>query len=377
LTSAVLGREGSTALDLPPSAGERGPGRRRPVFYNRAMATDRDIGVALANAIARSDGPGRLRGWEMLAATGVRGLRVLHESPLESSLLLTERDPEAFRVLEANAQRYRALGASARLYDARSAVEGGPFDLVDLDPYGTPAPFLPAALDALAPGGLLAVTATDMRVLAGVEHRACELRYAARPVRGRLGPEGGLRILLAWIDRAAAERGRRIRPIAAYVRDHHVRAYLRLEADDDRSPRPIELLQVDQFSGPRLPGDGPYGPLWVGPLFDPAVVRSLECPTTAEHPAETDRFLARLREEAGVDAPFYYEPNELARALRLERPPPVAELLNRLQDEGWAVARSHARPGALRTPAPRTVVEAAAAQASPRTTGSSRSCALP
>ena len=39
------------------------------------------------------------------------------------------------------------------------------FEVVDLDPYGTAVPFLESAISAMADGGLLAVTCTDMAVL--------------------------------------------------------------------------------------------------------------------------------------------------------------------------------------------------------------------
>jgi tRNA (guanine26-N2/guanine27-N2)-dimethyltransferase len=39
------------------------------------------------------------------------------------------------------------------------------FDVIDLDPYGTAVPFLESTLNALADGGLIAVTFTDMAVL--------------------------------------------------------------------------------------------------------------------------------------------------------------------------------------------------------------------
>ena len=41
------------------------------------------------------------------------------------------------------------------------------FDVVDLDPYGTPAMFLDSAVQTCVDGGLMAVTATDMAVLCG------------------------------------------------------------------------------------------------------------------------------------------------------------------------------------------------------------------
>jgi len=40
------------------------------------------------------------------------------------------------------------------------------FDVIDLDPYGSPSPFLDAAVQSVADGGLLCVTATDMAVRA-------------------------------------------------------------------------------------------------------------------------------------------------------------------------------------------------------------------
>lgn len=43
-------------------------------------------------------------------------------------------------------------------------------DVVDLDPYGTAAPFVDAAIGCIADGGLLAVTCTDLAVLAGSQY---------------------------------------------------------------------------------------------------------------------------------------------------------------------------------------------------------------
>ena len=39
--------------------------------------------------------------------------------------------------------------------------------MVDLDPYGTPTMFLDSALQTVADGGLMCISATDMAVLCG------------------------------------------------------------------------------------------------------------------------------------------------------------------------------------------------------------------
>lgn len=47
------------------------------------------------------------------------------------------------------------------------------FDVVDLDPYGSAAPFIDAAVQAVADGGLLCVTCTDLAVLNGNHPEVC------------------------------------------------------------------------------------------------------------------------------------------------------------------------------------------------------------
>jgi tRNA (guanine26-N2/guanine27-N2)-dimethyltransferase len=320
------------------------------------MAGDRDLAVAVGRAWSLRTGTGR-SGWEVTAATGVRGLRILHESGGFSTFLLTEAQPDAARVLARNVAHFD--GASSAQVDGREPPVRDGFDYVDIDPYGSPAEFVPGALAALRPGGLLAVTATDMMVLAGVQPGACERRYGSRPVRGRLGPEGGLRILIAYLAREARARGRSVRPLLAYARDHHLRVYLEVGPPIDAAD-PIGAVDPATWTGPVLGSRGPYGPLWLGPMFDADLVRALRPPRDCATPAETTAFLARLAEEVDADVPFYYESNRLARELRLREPPPLRALLDALRARGYRAARTHARPEGFRTDAERSVVESIA-----------------
>jgi len=317
------------------------------------MAADRDLAVAVARAIFDRP-PVPRSGWEMTAATGVRGLRILVESGSFTSFTFTESSPEAFAVLRENVAR--VPGAAAVQADARTWTPPTAFDYVDLDPYGSPIPFVRSALSGVGPNGVLAVTATDMMVLAGAQPKACAARYGARPVRGRLGPEGGLRILLAFLAREAAARDRSVRPLLAYARDHYVRVYLELGPPSGRDP-PVGTIDPATWDGPRVGDRGPYGPLWLGPLFDPDVVGRLTVPEGAARPREVDQFICRVREEVTVDRPFYYEANVLAAQLALGEPPSLAAIAEGLRSIGFRSARTHARPEGFRTDAPRETVE--------------------
>lgn len=317
------------------------------------MAGDRDLGVAFARALPPPV-HGLRTGWEMTAATGVRGLRLLRESGTFNAFTFSEANPEACRVLRENAARFP--GASAVEEDARVAPAGSPFDYVDLDPYGTPAPFVRTALSSVRPGGVVGVTATDMMVLAGAQPSVCWRRYGARPVRGRLGPEGGLRILLAQLARDAEALGRSIRPMLAYSRDHYVRAYVEVNDRSDTAV-PVGVIDPETWPGPWVGDQGPYGPLWLGPLFDADLVARLEVPDGAARAREVEQFISRLKEEVTADRPFYFESNVLASRLELAEPPSLQAVEEGLRSLGFRVARTHARPEGFRTDAPRTVVE--------------------
>ena len=348
---------------LPNPQGDRGPASRRPVFYNGAMALDRDLHVAVARAWALGRGePGTA--WEMLAATGVRGLRVLVESGALSQLLSTDSGGPASVVLDANAARYADRGARSQRWDARRPPTGGPFDHVDLDPFGSPLPFLDAAFDALVPGGLLSVTATDLIVLAGVDAEATRRRYGATPVRGRLGPEGGLRILLRTLSDRAVARGRRIRPLLAYLKDHYVRAYI-VVASGEGAP-PVGEIDAETWTGPPLGTRATVGPMWLGPLFDRTFLDRLKVPPGAVRPSELTALLARFRDESAADVPFYYEPNTIAKEAGLSAPPSTDRLIEGLRAGGHVSGRTHARDGAFRTRATRAEVYELAGGLPPR-----------
>jgi tRNA (guanine26-N2/guanine27-N2)-dimethyltransferase len=324
------------------------------------MAADRDLNVAVVTAWRQNAGPGR-RGWEMLAATGARGLRLVHEAGGFSSFALTERDPSALELLRRNAAPFAAEGARADLHDARIPLATSSFDYVDLDPYGTPLPFLDSALDAVVAGGLLAVTATDTRVLAGAQAGVAERRYGGHPIRGRLGPEGGLRLLLAHVARRAGDRGQYILPRLAYVGDHHVRAYLTVGTRETGAAEPpVALLDPTSWTGPHLGPGGPFGPMWVGPLFDPEFIARLRVPATSAEPRRTAKVIETLQAECSVDRPFYYETNVLARELHLAEPPSPTALGAELLRRGHRAVPTHARAGAFRTDATYAAVAEAA-----------------
>ncbi|MEQ2206893.1 hypothetical protein XENOCAPTIV_004267 [Xenoophorus captivus] len=73
--------------------------------------------------------------------------------------------------------------ASMLMYEMRGKKER--YDVIDLDPYGSPAAFLDAAVQAISEGGLLCVTCTDMAVMAGNSGETCYSKYGSVSIKAK------------------------------------------------------------------------------------------------------------------------------------------------------------------------------------------------
>lgn len=102
------------------------------------------------------------------------------------------------------------------------------YDVIDLDPYGSPCQLLDTALCAINNGGLLAVTCTDMAVLCGNEVRACWSKYRSVSHHKTYWHEQALRILLYTIDTAACRLGKNIEPVISMSIDFYIRVFVRV-----------------------------------------------------------------------------------------------------------------------------------------------------
>ncbi len=86
------------------------------------------------------------------------------------------------------------------------------FHIVDIDPFGTPSPFLDAASASV--WNMLSVTATDTAPLCGAHMKAGIRKYAAVPLNTEYHSEmGGLRVLLGACARELAKHEKGMLPL--------------------------------------------------------------------------------------------------------------------------------------------------------------------
>ncbi|MEM4427427.1 MAG: 50S ribosomal protein L11 methyltransferase, partial [Zestosphaera sp.] len=155
-----------------------------PVFYNPAQTLNRDVSVLVLSALLRTQDFERpVRVADPFSGTGVRAVRYAVEVPGVDEVYANDLDPKAFELIKENVRmnkvqdRVRVFrgDANAILYMLKSL--GYSFVFVDIDPYGTPAPYVDAGVWTTRNSGVLAITATDTAPLSGSRHLAGSRRY--------------------------------------------------------------------------------------------------------------------------------------------------------------------------------------------------------
>lgn len=186
---------------------------------------------------------------DALSASGLRALRYAHELPFVSAVTANDLSPSAADTIKANvahngledkvqvnnddalALMYRAIADDLSNKDRHgNPGRAHKFDVIDLDPYGTAAPFFDAAVQAIRDdGGLLCITCTDSSVWAGHSYsEKCYALYGGVPVHGGHSHEVGLRLILHGVATSAARYGLHIEPLLSLSIDFYTKFFIKV-----------------------------------------------------------------------------------------------------------------------------------------------------
>ncbi|XP_074990265.1 tRNA (guanine(26)-N(2))-dimethyltransferase isoform X4 [Calonectris borealis] len=315
---------------------------------------------------------GGLRVLEALAASGLRSIRFAKEVPGLRAVVANDFSARAVELMSRNVAFNEVGGlvaphmADARMLMYQCKADREPFDVIDLDPYGSPAPFLDAAVQAVSEGGLLCVTCTDMGVMAGNSAETCYSKYGAVSLKGKFCHEMALRIILHSLDSRANCYQRFIVPLLSVSADFYVRVFVRVFTGQAK----VKASASFKYGAATGPPVGPTcefcqqrhqlgGPMWAEPLHDPAfverVLAALESSPGRFQTEERMRgMLSVITEELG-DVPLYYTLDGLSSTIHCNTPS-LLQFRSALLHAGYRVSLSHACKNAVKTDAPPAVL---------------------
>lgn len=345
-----------------------------PVFFNPYSKPNRDLTVLFLSAWFEGR---RIRVCDALAGAGVRSIRILLETGVVGEVTANDISPRACEIIKLNVglNRLEELVEITCMDANRLLAECGRdrprYDYVDIDPAGSPAPFIENGIRGCGRGGVIGATATDMPALVGVKPESCLRKYDAKPLRAPFSKEIALRILAGFIVRSAARLGLAATPLLSFSKDHYIRVFAMLErgrrAANERlrlvgwisyCPACLAIYAAERFEQPITTCEAcgrriEYaGPAWIGELTSSDLAekiysRALEAP---ELYRESLKLLDGLRrEDHGLLG--YHPINHLARVFGYSpvKPSSLVEGLRRL---GYRASPSHIDPSGVKTDAP-------------------------
>ena len=337
------------------------------VFFNPEMELCRSL-FSLAVGAAG----GKISVVDAMCASGARGLRYKLENKNVGKLALVDANRKAVACARKNALKNK-VKCSVACMDANEFLRENAFDFVELDPFGSPQPFLRDAARCLAAnrGGFLSATATDVAVLCGAHHAACLKNYAAMPLNNEFCHESACRILAAAVAREFAPLNLAATPIFTLSHRHYVKVLFRAEEGAEKAVDAMKKIGYVSYcpacqwrEGRRLPlrKDCPHcgallqfgGPLYLGAPWDSALVEKmilLNAERKGSKAKEIEKLLSTVRDEAKIASIGYYDLHVVAKKHGC-RILPIDDAVEALHKAGFLASRTHFCPTAVRTDAP-------------------------
>lgn len=337
--------EGKVSVLVNGAKHDSGPGSKITGFYNPVMMFNRDVHVSFLRALGMESKRTFLDG---LSSTGIRGIRVGLELDEAPRLVLNDINPKSCELINENLER-NGMDARVECGNVNALMSREYFDHIDLDPYGTPAPYLDTALQSLKDHGILSVTATDTAALTGSKPRVSWRRYGIKLELLPAMREISLRALLGFIATTAARHEKGIQSLLVHASEHYVRAYVKVRKGAGRADSSLEQLKRFGKNWRCLEEDE-LGPIWWGPLFNMTVLDKMQNWPWLGTGENLEKHTALWREEAPLP-PLYYHSDRVAQEIG-GSPPGMEQILASLKERGFQAGRTHFEPKGFKTDAP-------------------------
>lgn len=383
------------------------------VFYNPIQQFNRDLSIMAIKAydeirhekiqaIKKKSKNKRtklngLKILESLAASGLRSCRYGLEIPEAGKIVANDMLAEAVKSINKNVE-YNKLTDKvvANQGDAIKFMGSTDekFHIVDLDPYGTAAPFIDSAIQCLEDDGMLLVTCTDAGVLAGSGYpEKCFALYGGNNfgnayVNGESNHEVGIRLILNLIASTAAKYKKTIEPMLSLSIDYYFRVLVKVKTSPinvknhasetmltygcngcgHKIVQPLGMKNNTKFQYPKLQGPissncqycgtsyNVAGPMYAGNLHNREFIdkvlkinESSDKEIYATH--ERIKGMLTLASNELDDAPFFFNLNQLC---SIFKSPPISieQYTKAVGNLGYKVSLTHAKKNCVKTNLP-------------------------
>lgn len=347
---------------------------KAPVFYNPVMELNRDISVVVLNQYRKTLDHDVVI-FDAFGGTGIRGARYSKEIEGVEKVLVGDVNPLAVEIARKNMELNDISNVEVEKNDANVLLQSnkGLFDIIDIDPFGTPSMFTQSTAINIRPGGLICISATDTSALCGTYHDPCFRKYGAQPQKTEYCHENGIRILLAFIARNLAVNQKYMEVLFSHSTEHYMRIYARIKRGGKKTNESLKnigfiahcpnCLHRDTFYGfaPFIPRNCPdcgekyavAGPLWLGKISDKNFIGDM-IETTNELKLNKKEELLKLFNQCYEEAEgpiTFYDIHKICKTLKISSPK-MDDVIDEIRQRGYFISRTHFRLTGMRTDMP-------------------------
>ena len=335
----------------------------KPAFFNPKAKLNRDFSIIAYSAFMKTfQGPKIFL--EGFSGIGVRGLRVANELGIEN-IIINDLNPTALRMARYSAKlnhikniEFSENEVCRFLSNYSQKDKRG--SMVDLDPFGSPAPFFDCGIRATMHGGILSTTATDLQVLNGLFPDACKKKYGGATLRVEYGKEIAIRLILGCLKMVASRLGVQIIPLFVESDMHYYRTYVKVLNRSDQKNNLGFILHCKNCGNRKLSLENEHqcdlcksknniaGPLWIDNIFEKKFIQQMK---SESFELNVDKKCQKILQKCELESEMpgtYFTLDEIASKTR-SSPPKLEKLIADLQQNNFVASVTSFSPTGFRT----------------------------
>ena len=342
-----------------------------PVFYNPHMELNRDLSI-LAIQVFQKEQERELDICDLFGGSGIRGIRYKNEIDGVGNVSINDISELANHYERHNIELNGLEDIEVYQHDASMflRMKRGEFDVIDIDPFGTPSPFLDSAGYCARRNSLLCVTATDTSALCGTYKEPCIRKYNAKPYKSEYCHETGIRILAGFVALTLSKYAKYIEVKMSHSTEHYMRLYLEIKKGSKKTDESLKnmgyishcrkCLHRQTSNGLASPIEDVCpvcgeklvhaGPLWLGKIQDADFIQKMIDESENKKINSEKQALKLLNScllEADAPATFY-DVHTICKSLKISAPK-LDLIFDAIKNEGYLAIKTHYNPLGIKT----------------------------
>ncbi len=345
-----------------------------PVFYNPHMELNRDISILALQTFQKQEDR-NINICDLFGGSGIRGVRYKNEIDGVGHVFINDISETANEYERHNVELNNLKDIEIFQHDASMflRMHRGEFDVIDIDPFGTPSPFLDSAGYCSRRNSLLCVTATDTSALCGTYKEPCIRKYNAKPYKSEYCHETGIRILAGFVALTLAKYSKSIEVKLSHSTEHYMRLYIEVKKGSKKSDECLKNIgyishckhclyrEENKGLATSTPNICPEcgekliqaGPLWLGEIQNEEFISKMIAESENKK-LNTKKDVLKLLESCSIEAKSpatFYDVHKICKILKISAPK-LDLVFGNLEKEGFEAVKTHFNPLGIKTNAP-------------------------